>query len=248
MSTEAPITPGEALAATRWTLVVRARGETPEARAALAELCEAYYPVVERFIRRQAPDPQAARDLTHDFFARVLGGSGLRGADQAQGRFRSYLLGAVKHFLSVERARWHTAKRGGGRKPVSIDATAADPDGGWELPDPRAASPEAEFDREWATAMLDRALDRLASAMAADGKGRQFEVLKPCLTGTGDLPRQAALAKELGLNESALKVAIHRLRKRFRETMRREIAETLNDPGGVDEEMRHLVQALSGRM
>jgi len=234
------------VAATRWTLVLRARGETADARAALADLCEAYYGVVEHFIRRQTGEAQSARDLTHEFFARVLAGSGLGGADRARGRFRSYLFGAVKHFLNVERARQLAAKRGGRAVHVPLMSTGTNTDPGAELPDPAAETPEAEFDRQWATTMLTRALDRLGTAMASEGRSRPFELLKPCLQGTAEPPAPARLAAALGLSETAVKVAVHRLRKRFREAVRQEIAETLNDPAMVEEEMRHLVQALRG--
>jgi RNA polymerase sigma-70 factor (ECF subfamily) len=242
-----PSPPTSGLAPTRWTLVNRARGQTPEARAALADLCEAYYRVVEDFIRRQTGDAQAARDRTHEFFARVLAGEGFGGADPTRGRFRSYLFGAVKNYLNVERVRQLTAKRGGGAAHVSLEAPATETAPGFDVPDLAVESPDLEFDRQWATAMLARALDRLGEAMKVEGKQRQFEVLKPCLQGTGQPPSQAHLAAMLGLNELAVKVAVHRLRKRFREAVRREIAETLDDPATVEEEMRHLVSVLSNR-
>lgn len=233
-----------AVSATRWTLVIRARGQSSEARAALAELCDAYYSVVENFIRRQTGDAQSTRDLAHEFFARVLAGPGLGGADRARGRFRSYLFGAVKHFLSVECARQLALKRGGHASHVPLDVPADDTSPGLELADAAAESPDAAFDRQWATAMLSRSLQRLGADMVAEGKGRQFEVLKPCLQAGGMVLDHGQLAAELGMNANALKVAIHRLRKRFRDVVKREIADTLHDPSLVDEEMQHLISAL----
>lgn len=239
-----PQAPSVLSAATRWTLVLRARGQTPEARAALSDLCAAYYAPVEAFIRGEVADREAARDLTQEFFARLLAGSGIAGADATRGRFRSYLFGAVKHFLQSERKRRLAAKRGGGVEHVHLTAHPSDTRAGAEPADPKAEPASRAFDRHWANALLARALDRLGAEMAAAGRQNQFETLKPCLLGTGERVPQSDLAHRLGMNESALKVAVHRLRRRFRETVRDEIAETLKEPAQVDEEMRHLIEAL----
>lgn len=231
-------------ATTRWTLVARARGDSPEARMALSDLCEAYYAPVEAFIRRQVGEGQDARDLTQEFFARLLGGSGVGGADPGRGRFRSYVLGAVKHFLHSDWVRRSAAKRGAGSEHVPWDPSAAT-EAGIPLADAGAVPADVAFDREWAHAMLERSLNRLGAEMAAEGKARHFEVLKGCLQGAGPVLPQAELGAALGMSEATVKVAIHRLRKRFREMVRSEIAETLSDGALVDEEMRHLIQALS---
>lgn len=231
-------------ATTRWTLVARARGESPEARMALSDLCAAYYRPVETFIRRQVVDVQDARDLTQEFFARLLSGSGVGGADPERGRFRSYVLGAVKHFLHAERVRRLAAKRGGGAEHVAFEPDAGS-EPGFQVADPGAITAEVAFDREWAHALLDRALTRLGGEMAAEGKARHFEVLKGCLQGAAVVRPQAELGEALGMSEATVKVAIHRLRKRFRDAVRSEIAETLVEGARVDEEMRHLLQALS---
>lgn len=231
--------------ATRWTLVVRSRGQTAEARAALADLCEAYYGVVESFVRWQAQDHEAARDLTQEFFARVLAGSGLGGADPSRGKFRSYLLGAVKHFLTVETTRARTLKRGAGVEHVPLDTPADETHPGHEIPDTSALPPDDFFDRAWAENIVARALARLQEQMSKDGKVALFQTLRPFLQGHEPPPPQAVLAAQLNLQETALKVAIHRLRKRFRAEIKREIAETLDDPAMVDLEMKHLVTALS---
>ncbi len=232
-------------ATTRWTLVARARGESSEARMALADLCAAYYGPVEAFIRRQSGvDPQDARDLTQEFFARLLDGSGVRGADPERGRFRSYVLGAVKHFLHAEWVRRSAAKRGAGAEHVPLEQEAST-EPGLQVADPAAIPADVAFDREWANALLDRALTRLGVSMLAEGKERQFEVLKGCLQGAAARRPQADLGEALGMSEATVKVAIHRLRKRFREVVRMEIAETLVEGASVDEEMKHLIQALS---
>jgi len=224
--------------------VLASRGSSPEARAALADLCAAYWEPVFQFLRGQGRDDDAARELTQEFFARLLAGAGVTGADPARGRFRSYLLGALKHFLQAERTRRLAAKRGHGAETVPLDAPADDTHAGLSLPDPSALPPDVLFDRHWAATLLAHALDRLGRELAAEGRGRHFAVLKPALLGGGDAGPQAALAAELELSENAVKVAIHRLRRRFRDTVRAEIAETLHDPAQVDEEMRSLLAAL----
>jgi len=231
-------------ATTRWTLVARARGESPEARMALSDLCAVYYGPVEAFIRRQTTDLQETRDLTQEFFARLLAGSGVGGADPERGRFRSYVLGAVKHFLHAERVRRSAAKRGAGLEHVPLDIESST-EPGFQVADPGAVGADEAFDRAWAHAVLERSLTRLGGEMAEEGKGRQFEVLKGCLQGAVVVKPQAELAESLGMSEATVKVAIHRLRKRFREVVRAEIAETLVEGANVDEEMRHLIQALT---
>jgi DNA-directed RNA polymerase specialized sigma24 family protein len=240
--------PATPFAPTRWTLVWRSRGETPEARAALAELCEAYYQPVFRFLRCEGREEDAARELTQEFFARVLAGSGFAGAERARGRFRSFLLGAVKHFLQDLRDRERRQKRGGGVGPESLDAPGPGDTGtapGLQVADPAAPVADAWFDRQWALALMERALTSLESQFVADGKHRQFEVLKPWLAGTGAGLSQAGAASLLGLTEGALKVAVHRFRKRFRELLRAEIAQTLGEGGDVDDELRYLVEVLT---
>ena len=232
-------------APTRWTLVLRARGDSAESQAALSELCETYYQPVLRFLRCEGRDEDAARELAHDFFARVLAGSGFDGADPERGRFRSYLLGALKHFLADQRAHAQRLKRGGDVTPESLDASAGtDTSPGLSVADPGAATRDAVFDREWALTVMDRALVALQKEFAEAGKAVQFETLKPWLMGDAPASSQADAARRLDLTEGAVKVTIHRLRKRFREVVRANIAQTLADPVLVDEELRHLVEAL----
>lgn len=238
-----------AFAPTRWTLILRARGETPEAKAALGELCEAYYAPVERFLRREGRDADTARELTQEFFARVLASDAFALADPERGRFRSYLLGALRHFLADRRKHEARLKRGGGTEPVSLDAPAVSDDptspAPIEVADPAAPAPDGAFDREWALAVMARALEAVQREFSGPEKARQFETIKPWLMGEGPALSQAAAAQALGTTEGAIKVMIHRLRKRFRDAVRQEIAQTLRDPSLVDEELRHLIEALA---
>ena len=232
-----------AFVTTQWTRVLQARGDSPEARAALSELCAAYYAPAFAFIRRSSPDEESARDLTQEFFARLLARHGIDGVDPARGRFRSFLLGAVKHFLADMRERDFRLKRGGGRPIESIDS-GTDTSAGLQVPDPASPNPDREFDRKWALTLLDRALVTLAKEQEAAGKAAQFEALKPWLTGDSENISQAEAAHALRLNENAVKVAIHRLRRRFREVIKSEISQTMSERGQIDEELRHLLQAL----
>ena len=233
-------------APTRWTLILRARGETPEARAALSELCEAYYQPALRFLRREGREEDTARELTQEFFARVLGGSGFDDADPERGRFRSYLLGALKHFLADQRKHDRRFKRGGGEAAESLDAAGSEEESGsLQIADTSLPAPEAFFDREWALAVMARALAVLEKEFSAAGKTDQFDALKPWLIGEAPSMSQSDAARRLGLSEGAVKVGIHRLRKRFRDTVRTEISQTLRDPSLVDEELQHLIAALS---
>ncbi len=236
-----------AFAPTRWTLILRARGETPEARVALGELCEGYYQPVLRFLQREGRDEDTARELTQEFFARILGDGGFDQADPERGRFRSYLLGALKHFLADQRKHEQRLKRGGGATPESLDSDdAADDSASLQVADTATPAPETFFDREWALAIMARGLEVLQKEFAAAGKADQFDTLKTWLMGEAPSMSQADAARQLGLSEGAVKVVIHRLRKRFREVVRAEIAQTLRDPSLVDEELRHLIDALAG--
>ncbi|MFN0130772.1 MAG: RNA polymerase sigma factor [Verrucomicrobiales bacterium] len=225
-----------AFAATRWTLVVQAQGRTPAARAALSDLCAAYYAPVQEFIRQWLRGADKADDLTQEFFAELLSRGGVDGAVPERGKFRSFLLGAVKHFLSHAREREQAQKRGGGVEFQPLEAGGGVPDA--------ALPPDAAFDRQWALTLLSRALEALEAQFAAEEKAVMFRVLKPWLTGEAETP-QAAAAAALGLSETAVKVAIHRLRQRFRQQLRAELAATLDSAEMVEEEMGHLFAALA---
>jgi RNA polymerase sigma factor (sigma-70 family) len=232
-------------APTRWTLILRARGESPEARAALSELCEAYYQPVLRFLCYERRDNDAARELTQEFFARVLAGSGFADADPERGRFRSYVLGALKHFLTDQRKAQQRLKRGGGMAVESLDAADGAESSALQVADTTAPAPEAFFDREWALTVVGRAMKLLEQEFILSGKTEQFNVLKTWLIGEAPSMPQADAARQLGLGEGAVKVVIHRLRKRYRDLVRSEVSQTLHDPSQLNEELRHLIAALS---
>jgi RNA polymerase sigma factor (sigma-70 family) len=232
---------------TRWTLVSRSRGSDTEARSALSELCEAYYAPVVAFLRREGRDEDAARDLAHDFFAKLLAGDTIGSADPLRGKFRSYLLGALKHFAANQRERAQAAKRGGGGKVhVMLESDSSSTEAGLQIADEIVALPDAAFDRQWALTVLARALRQLSSEMAEAGKAQTFEQLKPFLSAEEKTRPLAEVAIDLGVTEDSLKMAIHRLRKRFREAVKAEISQTVSDPGCVAEEMQSLISALRG--
>ncbi len=233
-------TPGDVFHTTRWTEVARAKGESAEGRRALAELCQVYYEPVETFLRCELRDADAARELAHDFFAEMLAGGTIANAEPGRGRFRSYLLGAVKHFLFHQRQSARRLKRGGGAEKISLDDAGAP-----ALADGGALLPDAAFDRQWAVTVVGRALELLQSECAAEGREEFFNRVKPWLTGEAARGDQVALAVSCGLTATALKVAVHRLKRRFRQLLKAEVAGTLDDPSMVEEEMRALFAALS---
>lgn len=234
--------PADRFAPTRWTLVVQAKGGDTAAKAALSELCAAYYVPVIAFLRAERRDEDTARELAHSFFARVLAGGSLGGADPARGRFRSYLLGAVKHFLANERERLGAQKRGSGVDPLPFDVTPSAP--GLAVPSAAPDASEREFDRQWALTIIARALAIVEGELREAEKTAQFTVLKPWLTGDSAAVSQAAAAQQLGLSEAAVKVAIHRLRQRFREAVKAEIAQTVPATDDIDDELHHLLAVL----
>ena len=237
--------PGDSFMTTRWTRVVAARGNSPDAQQALSDLCALNYAPVLRFLRASGHDPDGARELAHEFFANVLEHRSLEGVDPARGRFRSYLLGALKHFVANHRAHGARLKRGAGSEPLPLE-TGADTGHGSVDPALRTEAPDALFDREWALAVIERSLARIKEEGSAAGTGETFEALKPWLSTNAAPPPQAEVASRIGMSEGAVKVAIHRLRKRFREVIRHEVAQTLHDQSELDAEIQHLIKALSG--
>jgi len=229
-------------ATTHWTCVSLARGESVEARVALNELCTAYYSPVAAFLKHSVRRSESADDLTQEFFTRVLTGRAFKQVDPQRGRFRSYLLGAVKHFLSDIRDCEHAVKRGGDAVHLSLDPEA-DSSPGIEVPDPHAVSPGAVFEKQWALTLIDRALHQLQTEMTLANKLALFETPKPWLTGNIE-SSQSAAAATLGVNESEIKVAIHHLRRRFRELVKAEIAHTVIDPSEQASELADLIAAL----
>ncbi len=233
-------------APTRWTLVLAARGDTPDARAALSDLCDAYWTPVYRFLMREGRSDDESRELTQEFFARLLSRGGVDSVNPSRGRFRSYLLGALRHFLADVRDRSQAARRGGGISPESLDARAEGNEG--EPVDATTSTgptPETWFDRQWAYAIMDRALTQLEREFHTAGREEQFVLLKPWLVGDTEHLSQASAAAQIGLSEGAVKVAIHRLRRRFRELVRSEVAQTVDAINSVDEELNYLIEVLS---
>lgn len=226
---------------TRWTRVCLAKADSDDGRRALAELCDAYYEPVVAFLRCELRDAEAARELSQAFFARMLAGGTIGAAAPERGRFRSYLLGAAKHFLSHEREAVRRMKRGGGVVPVALDDESVG-----ALPDPGQVSPDVAFDRQWAITVIERAVGALRAECATAGQEDFFEKAKPWLMGEAVHGDQAALAAACGMSAAALKMAVHRLKQRFRACVKAEVAGTLGDPMLVEEEMRSLFAALGG--
>jgi DNA-directed RNA polymerase specialized sigma24 family protein len=238
--------PAKHFLTTRWTQVLAAQGASTHAGAALTDLCAAYYAPVQSYIARTAHDLGDARDLTQEFFARLLAGRVITGADREKGRFRGYLLGAVKHHLADTRERLRAAKRGAQHDHVPLVAgTDTSPGHEYFVPEPQ--TPDAFFDRQWGLAVLDLALTALAAEHERQGKAEQFQLLKPWLTGDAAGGCQADVAARLGLTEGALKVAIHRLRKRFRDSVKAEIAHTVSNEQEARDELRYLIEVVSCR-
>jgi RNA polymerase sigma-70 factor (ECF subfamily) len=232
-------------ATTRWSLVVATdpnEANQARAREALEELCKAYWYPLYSFVRRRGYSSSDAQDLTQAFFARIIESGGLAGADPRLGRFRTYLLGAMKHFLANEWHRARTLKRGGGVTILQWDALA--PEARYALEPVDTCDPEAGFDRQWAQESIARALEKLRIESEAHGKGELFDSLKASLAGSEFTGRE--VAARLGMTPGAVKVAMHRLRSQFRTLLRAGIAETVSDPSEIDEEMRYLLAALRG--
>src|ERR1700675_3949263 len=227
---------------TRWTLVIPAADpQRKDARSALVSLCEGYwYPLYAYVRRRGYPDDQA-QDLTQEFFIRVLEGRYLDRADREKGRFRAFILSSLKFFLADEADRNRAQKRGGGNV-LSLEISSGEER--YQRDPAHDETPERIFERRWALSVLDRVVERLRNEFVQHGRPEHFERLKMFLLGQSDAP-YAALAREMNTSEGALKVAIHRLRKRYRDLFRQEIADTVADPAEVESELRYLGAVLT---
>ena len=242
VSSSANATPGDIFATTRWTVVLAAgQRHTAQANVALEELCRIYWFPLYAYVRRRGHTREDAEDLVQEFFARFLAKNYLAGLASERGRFRAFLLAALKHFLANEWDRAQTQKRGGGAAHLSLDWQTADTK--FQVAAAAEPSPDQAFDREWALALLERVITRLSDECAADGKAESFARLKPFLTAAQSAMPYAQVSAELGLAEGAVRVAVHRLRRRYRELLRDEIAQTLSDPAQVEEELRALFGA-----
>ncbi|MBI3714494.1 MAG: sigma-70 family RNA polymerase sigma factor [Betaproteobacteria bacterium] len=214
------------------------------ADAALERLCRTYWWPLYAFVRRRGYEAHDAQDLTQEFFARLLAKDFLLSVDRNKGRFRSFLLAALEHFLAKEWRRANAQKRGGKFTFVSTDAESAEQQ---YLQVPAAnLSPQQLFEQQWAMTLLDQTLSRLREEFVAAGNEAQFEVIKIFLTGEKQAASYAELAVKLGTTEAALKMAVSRMRKRYGELLRAEIANTVSIPEEMDEELRALFAALSG--
>ncbi len=242
---QATTAPDGYFATTRWTVVLTAgRGRTPQADLALEELCRTYWYPLYAYIRRQGHTREDAEDLTQAFFVRFLARNYLEGLRSEKGKFRAFLLAALKHFLANEWDHANRQKRGGGVTPLSLDWQSADTR--YQIDPADNLSPDKLYDRAWAVTLLERVIRRLRDESAADGRSPLFEQLKPFLmVGKRAIP-YAQAAAALDLAEGAVRVAVHRLRRRYRELLLKEIGQTLSDPAQVEEELRALFSAFTG--
>lgn len=222
-------------------MLTAGRTGSRDARGALEKLCRTYWHPIYAFVRRRGYSVEDAQDLTQEFFARLLEKNWLGGVDPVKGRFRSFLLASVKHFLANESDKARAQKRGGGQIPIPIDVKTAETTCGFEPADNVTA--ENIFERRWALTLLDQVLQRLREEYVHDGKGRLFEQLKSTLTEASRSVAYVEIPRRLDMTEGAVKVAVHRLRQRYRELLRTEIADTVSGPEEVEEELRALFAA-----
>lgn len=227
---------------TRWTMVVAAGDrQRKDAQTALVSLCENYWYPLYAYLRRRGYSTDQAQDLTQEFFMRVLEGRYLDRADPEKGRFRSFILTSLKFFVADEEDRHRARKRGGG---VLVSLEFSSGEERYQHEPAHNETPERIFERRWALSALDRVVERLRNEFANHGRPEHFERLKMFLLGQSDAP-YAALAVEMNTSEGALRVAIHRIRRRFRELFRQEIADTVADPAEVESELRYLAAVLT---
>jgi len=230
-------------ATTQWTLVIAAGDpQDPESREALADLCEAYWYPLYVYLRRRGHPQEEAEDLVQGFFTQLLAKNYIKAADRERGRFRSFLLAALKNFAANEWDKKQALKRGGGATTLSLDFETAE--GRYHIEPADERTPEQAFDQGWAVAQLEQVLERMRGEASDPQAAARFEALSGFLTGESDDVRYKDIAKGLGMTEGAVKVAIHRLRQRFGDVLRDEVARTLADPADVDNEIRHLFAAV----
>lgn len=237
--------PRDVFVTTHWSVVLAAaRSDTTRAQEALATLCQTYWRPLYAYARRHTPSSEDAEDIVQGFFAFFLEKNRLGGLSSEQGRFRAFLLASLKNYLANERNRVHRQKRGGHATHLSLDWQDAEHH--YQLDPADHLTPDRIYDREWALTLLDRVFQRLRAECAAEGKADQFERLKGHLTLDRTEIPYAEAAREIGLEEGAVRVMVHRLRKRYRNLVREEVGQTLATPGQVEEEMQALFMALRG--
>jgi len=233
---------GGAFTTTHWSVVLEAQSASPAAQEALEKLCRTYWRPIYGFVRRQDVEPEEAKDLTQGFFALLLERRDLDAVRKEKGRLRSYLLTSLKHFLTNERNRAMAIKRGEGQLLIPLEELRDRERGGFEPAN--ASTADQLYERRWALALLDQVLTRLGDEYRAAGNITLFERLKALLTDEPDRLSQAQIADELGMTENAVKQAFHRLRERYRQLLREEIAHTVMAPGDIEDELRHLIAVL----
>ena len=233
-----------AFVTTHWSVVLTAgRSDTTRARAALGKLCQTYWYPLYAYARRRGHSAHDAQDLTQEFFARLLAGNWIAKADRDKGRFRSFLLMVMGRFLANEWNKAETLKRGGQVQLVSLTLDTAETRYAKEPAD--TSTPEQAFEKQWALTLLEEVLQHLRNEYVNDDKEMLFDKLKPCLIGSRETQPYAVLAGELGMTEGAVKTAVCRLRERYRERLKAEIANTVASPSEVDSELRHLFRILA---
>jgi RNA polymerase sigma-70 factor (ECF subfamily) len=224
---------------THWSVVLSARDkDSPRSVEALEALCRSYWYPLYAFVRRQGRGPHDAQDLTQGFFARLLEKDYLKSADCEKGKFRTFLLVALKRYLADEWHRQHAQKRGGFAPVVSIDQELAESRFAGELA--HQLQPDVLFDRQWAVTLIEHVMTRLQEEYLASGRAKLFEYLRGCLAKDESALPYAEIAARLNLTEPAVKMAVHRLRARYRELLREEIGGTVSSPAEIEEEIRHL--------
>jgi RNA polymerase sigma-70 factor (ECF subfamily) len=223
-------------------VLAAARNDTPKARAALEKLCRIYWYPLYAYVRRRGYSAHDSQDLTQEFFAQLLERQSLARANPEMGRFRSFILKAINNFLANEWKKARAKKRGGGYQAFSMDLAAAEER--FDLEPADNSTPDKIFEKQWALALLDEVLNRLEAEYQREGKNELFSTLRQTLMGARETQPYTELATKLSMNEGAIKMAVHRLRKRYRELVRVEIANTLDHLQDIEEEMRHLFSAL----
>jgi RNA polymerase sigma-70 factor (ECF subfamily) len=227
---------------THWSLVLRAaKQDSASAQDALCELCRAYWYPLYGYVRRQGHSPHDAEDLTQGFFARLLEKNYVADAQRDKGKFRTFLLTALKHFMANEWDRQHARKRGGFSAVVNIDQASAESRLEWDLRD--EAQPDVLFERQWATTLLEHVMTELGREYVESGRAKLFEVLRGCLAKEADARPYKEIAAELKVSEAAVKTAVQRLRARYRDLLRVEIARTVSSESEIDGELRYLMGA-----
>lgn len=228
---------------TQWTRVIAAKGETEEARMALSELCAAYYAPVVGFLRKEGRSDDQARELAHGFFAWLLSRDALASIERERSRFRSYLLGSLKHYIVHQRERASALKRGGGHIHLPIEAST-DTRPGLDPADPTGLPPDREFDRQWALHLIRQALAALKLEWDGAGKQEEFMNLRPFLDGNSTHGELISLAEQTGLNESTLRSQLHRLRLAFRKHMQALVSPTVSNSQETSIELKTLIESL----